>query len=360
MNIFNGIKICSIDDVRISNRTVSIKGIELLGSFINFFFSHTQGFKMEHKKRILIHFLKKGELFCQIDNSNPQRYWIRLNEHFNSIEIPDDPVKNESFTVIHQWGSILNLHGHIFKHCIADYWKRADQGPFIMDKDAVFHTEFWKQFKKIGCHYFSRLKLSDIDSPEKAINVFDPHRHKDLDRIIDNIKSTKKKMTIKGLSNLKIISKEFDTKNICQNCLKTHKGVETFLDCWDLFSNHQVHETYLKKIGEWVLRTMQDKDNSEFYKGNKNNGKPQRRHVHYELDGRKIIYSYVVEPENASHIYVMVFKQINMKNQYIILTAFPLGINSNPTHYISENVKFMQRQRSFNIENYCHYSNWSF
>ena len=348
------------DDINIINNDIFIKDVKLGGPFVNIFFGKNSGLNNNHKKTMLSYFLESKDLISVIYDKGTNEYKVFFKKKLlNPVNVLHDPEKNESFTVYYDFGSLLNLQAHTFKHCIADYWKNKGSAPAFIEKNGAFFNEFWNKFNRIGCKFFSNIKLSDIDTHEKAIRMFDSYKNKKINNFIERMKNerNKKTLTFDSFDQLKDITNKFDTHNWCQDCINEHNGPDTFLKCWKLFSDNNIHESYLKKIREWIVETIQDQKNIELYKGNTTNGTPERRHIHYRQNGNLYIASYALDYKinKDCHVFYLVLRKRG--NGYNLLTAYPLIISKNPVSKVHSHAK--TKLGNMKILNCCHVSNWS-
>ena len=355
------------NDINIINNDIFIKNVKLGGPFIDIFFGKNSGFNNDHKKTMLSYFLTSKDLISSInynEKTNESKVFFKKNI-LELVKVQHDPEKDEFFTVSYDFRSLLNLQGHTFKHCIADYWKNRGSAPDFIEENKKYFDEFWNKFRKIGCNFFSNIKLSDIDTREKAIKVFNSYEKKIMNNFIERMKNerNKKTLTYDSFDQLKDITDKFETRSCCMDCINEHNGPDTFLKCWKLFSGHNIHESYLKKIRKWIVKTIKDQKNIELYKGNTTNGTPERRHIHYRKDGDVYINSYALDYKSAlddesdkkGHVFCLIFKKY--RNGYHLKTAYPLTISIKPVMEIYSHAKTKIGNKE--ILNCCHASNWS-
>lgn len=183
------------NDINIINNDIFIKDIKLGGPFIDIFFGKNSGLNDDHKKTMLSYFLTSKDLISANYDKNTKEYKVFFDKKLlKLVKVQHDPEKNKSFTVSYNFRSLLNLHGHTFKHCIADYWiNKGSAVPALIEKDENFFNEFWGKFKNIGCKYFSGIESSNIDTHEKAIRVFDPRRNRSIDKSVEKVKNIRQK-----------------------------------------------------------------------------------------------------------------------------------------------------------------------
>jgi len=354
MGKFHPFEDVSEKEIEIQNNTIKINGNLLIGCFIQNYLGRNSGFSNDQKKKVLLHFLNNDDLIDRIVLGNSMReYRIILNPLFKPILINHDPSRTESFTISFNFGSLKNLQGHALKHCIHDHWAQSHHHPLIIDEDDTFFNNFWKEFRTIKCEFLSKYEISDLDTPEKARTIFDPARHQNLD---GKIKGIKEGIKLKDFSALNQLLKNFDKKSLCMECIKKHKNVDTFLNCWKLTSKFGIHKIYIKKIREWVVETIQDKNNCHIYSGEKKGGDPKRLHVHTIEKGYDCLHSYALQPSGSTtDIFTLIFKSYQKgKNYYQISTAYPFKRTVKP---ISE-IKRRHKRKKLNIIQYCYDKNW--
>jgi len=325
------------------NNDIFIGNIKLGGSFIDIFFGKNCGLNDDHKKTILLYFWESRDLIDVKYENNKFKVSFK-NDLLDPITVLHDPERNESFKVYCNFGSLLNLQAHTFKHCIADHWKNRGSAPDFIEENEEFFKEFWCKFTNVNCKFFSDIKLSDIDTCEKAKVKFKTLENESDNRSIENIKNRK--------------TSKLATRNWCMDCINKHNGPDTFLKCWKLFSDNSIHKSYLKRIRACIVKTIQDQKNIEFYKGNRTNGTPERRHIHYRKDGNLHIASYALDYESnrKGHVFYLVFKKYG-RNGYHMKTAYPLKISEKPVTKIYSHAK--NKLGNETILNCCHVSNWT-
>lgn len=328
------------DDINIINNDIFIKDVKLGGPFIDIFFGKNRGLNNDHKKTILLYFWESRDLIDVKYENNKFKVSFK-NDLLDPIMVLHDPEKNESFTVYCDFGTLLNLQAHTFKHCIADYWINRGSAPDFIEENEEFFKEFWCKFTNVNCKFFTDIKLSDIDTCEKAKVKFKTLENESDNRSMEKVKNSK--------------THKLAARNWCLDCINEHNGPDTFLKCWKLFSDNNIHELYLKRIREWIVETIQDQKNIELYKGNKTEGTPERRHIHYRKDGNLHIASYALDYETnrKGHVFYLVFKKYG-RNVYHLQTAYPLKI---PVTKIYSHAK--NKLGNETILNCCHVSNWS-
>ena len=219
------------DDINIINNEFFIKDVKLGGPFIDIFFGKNSGLNNDHKKTILSYFLTSKDLISVIYDKKTDEYKVFFKKKLlKPVTVLHDPEKDEFFTVSYDFRSLLNLQAHAFKHCIADHWTNQGSAvPAFIEEDEPFFNKFWEKFRKIGCNFFLNIKLTDIDTREKSIRVFDTLRNKSINRSIEKIKK-EKTLKFKSFEELKRITDEFDTHNWCMDCINEHNGQDTFLN----------------------------------------------------------------------------------------------------------------------------------
>ena len=351
------------DDINIRNNDLFVKDVKLGGPFIAIFFGKNSGLNNDHKKTILSYFLSSKDLInYNYDRStNEYKVFFKRKTLFKPVKVFHDPEKDESFWVHYNFRSLLNLQDHTFRHCIADHWiNQGSQVPDLIEKDETFFNGFWNKFREINCNFFLDITLSDIDTHEKAKNVIKNLRYKIFDEQIKNTNSIRKEKTPTGKNSeeLKKIQDVSGIQNLCQNCINKHNGPDTFLKCWKLLSDNNIHELYLSRIREWIVESIQDQKNIEHYKNNTTNGLLERRHLHYRQDGNVKISSYALEYKDNKdcHIFYLVLRKYG--NTYNLLTAYPLRISKKPVTEIHSYTKNQSINKDLKILNFCHTSNW--
>ena len=199
------------------------------------------------------------------------------------------------------------------------------------------------KFTNVNCSFFLDIKLSDIDTCEKAKVKFKTLENESDNRSMEKVKNRK--------------THKLATRNWCLDCINEHNGPDTFLKCWKLFSDNNIHELYLKTIRDWIVETIQDQKNIELYKGNTTEGAPERRHIHYREDGNLCIASYALDYKSNKdcHIFYLLLKKRG--NRYNLLTAYPYTISKNPESKVHSHAK--KELGNMKILNCCHTSNWT-
>ena len=350
-------------DIRIDNSKIFLKmcnkEYQLAGSFIDLFFNKKFNIKNDHKKRILLYFLNnKDNLIGTITTTGKIRN-IRLKNYFSKVTVCHDPKADESFDLYVTFFDLVNLHMHTLKHCIMDYWMQPSR-PIFLGNDNIFFNSFWREFKKINCKFYSQYNISDINTSEKACNIFIEKKEQILSDLNDAfIKAKEQNTTLNSLSELSILitnqNKKEEEQIHCMDCINAHGSPDTFLKCWKLLSKNNIHELYLKKIRHFIIETIQDNNNIQYYKGNKEDGRPRRQHVHYKKEGKEYICSYAVESkETKDHIYYLVFKKVTKnKPTYFLKTTddHKLGVKSHENYQSIKKYDNVLNQK-------CHTMNW--
>jgi hypothetical protein len=359
MTNYSKAKVVNKNNIEIKDNDIFINNIKLGGPFIYKFFGKNCVFSDKHKISILSYFMDSKDLISTYYDKKSNEFRVLFKkEILKQINIPHDPEKDKFFTVYYNFDSLLNLQAHAFKHCITDYWKNKGlKVPEILEKDKIFFNEFWNKFREIDCNFFSDITLSDIDTNEKAKNVFDILRNKSVSKSIEKTKRIKKerKITLNNLKELSILKDDSNAKkNWCIECIRKHDGPKTFLNCWKLFSDNNIHELYLKNIKKWIEKSIQDKKNINFYKNAITNGNLNRYHIHYREAGYNYIDSYALLNNN---IFCLVLKEYKRGN-YHLQTAFAKKISKNPRNYINQHAHAKKKSNKRKIFNCCHPDNW--
>jgi len=331
------------DDINIINNDIFIKDVKLGGPFIDIFLGKNCGLNDDHKKTILLYFWESRDLIDVKYENNKFKVSFK-NDLLDPVMVLHDPEKNESFKVYCDFGTLLNIQAHTFKHCIADYWINRGSAPDFIEENEEFFKEFWCKFTNVNCSFFLDIKLSDIDTCEKAKVKFKTLENESDNRSMEKVKNRK--------------THKFATRNWCLDCINEHNGPDTFLKCWKLFSDNNIHELYLKRIRDWIVETIQDQKNIELYKGNTTEGAPERRHIHYRKKGNFCIASYALDYESnkKGHVFCLVFKKYG-RNGYHLQTAYPLIVSKKPVPEIYLDAK--RKSGNETILNCCHVSNWT-
>ena len=331
------------NNINIINNDISINNVQLGGHYNTIFFGRDCSLNDVHKKTILLYFWGSRKLIDVKYEKNKFKVFFK-KEFLNPVNVFHDPEKNKSFTVHYDFRSLLNLQAHTFKHCIADYWKNKGSAPAFIEKNEDFFNDFWNEFRKIGCKFCSKFELLDINEREKAKKIFATLENESANRSIEEIENGK---TCKGVA-----------RNWCMDCINKHNGPDTFLKCWELLSKEKIHETYLEKIKTFIEKTIRDQKNIELYKGDKTEGTPERRHIHYRKNGNLHLASYALDYESnrKGHVFYLVFKKYG-RNGYHLKTAYPLKISEKPETRIYSHAK--NKLGNGTILNFCHTSNWT-
>ena len=350
MGKFNLFENASENDIEIERNTIKINENILTGPFIQKYFGKKSVFDQDQKKTVLLHFLKTGDFIDEIiPGRSDGEYKIISNLLFKNIHVNHDPSKGNSLLIACDFGSLLNLHGHALKHCIHDYWLNGPYQPSFIPPKKSFFNEFWKEFRTTKCQFWAQYETSDFDTPESARLIFDSNRFQKIDTKINQIRRYTDLFQLGQLVN------NFDQKSVCMECINQHKGVDSFLNCWDVASKFGIHKTYITKIKDWIAIAVKDKKNYSFYSGENQNGSPRRLHVHSTKNGNNYLYAYAIQSsENKDDIFTLIFKNSRKGNPsfYRISTAYAFKKATKPIPVIKRKLS------KLNIEHYCHERNW--
>ena len=265
------------------------------------------------------------------------KYKIEFKNPYNITEIEADPKQGFGFS-IETFQYLSSMQWHMISHCIVDHFFSKKKQPAILICKTEELSKKWDKF------------VSKIKCPRWGVSLTAKDSFNQWVRIRQSVNETYKK--------------EF-SQNSCQGCvgcIEKH-GAKKFIKCLQFFE--ELRTEYLKTIKRWIVNTIRDQENIQYYKGEKtiyNDTALNRRHIHTQNDGLESIYAYVLDENNGIiNIYRMFFNlsSINGNKIYQIKTAYGIGTCKNKEEsldLVREDLADIRRKKT--IINYCHESNW--
>lgn len=332
------------NDLSINQDIVCLKfnggNYEGIGHKLPFYSSDVAEIKKKDEKLKILRFLFTnkfaGLLSIHFHNS---AFYPKRHSALNTIEAQHDPVPDHLLE-IYPFSSLQSIQWHLLSHGIADYWLNPFK-PYLLSGiiDEYQMEVDWHNFmKRLSCERWS------IDLP----NLPENERKSKWNEILSSIQE------------------KYNTNcHGCFNCIN-EQGADKFISCCRFFEEYRM--AYLKRIRGWIVDTIQDNNNLEFYRKNQKNVdaiSPARRHIHLK-DTKNCLYAYVIDKGSDGNvdIYCMKFKRIKSvgnSSKYRIITAYGLSTKDSEEkakQHMLDHVRNLRKVKKLQIINYCHPENW--
>jgi hypothetical protein len=299
-------------------------------------------------QKLFKHFYVNNGDDMELQFTSEPSFRCKINNDLESIISHHDPSPHQ-FSYLNFFKSLESIQWHLVKHGFIDLYTKPNIPSIIsglINQDLQKKT--WADFvETIQC---PRWGFDFENDPDATKKYFEAERN--FQHIIFN-------------------DAPLRMSHGCFNCIKKN-SIELFIACHDFWK--KIRTEYLRRIKNWVIKTIQDHQNLAFYNGEiLKEACPRRKHVHLDyLTGVNQIgqlKAYVILQSQNSRlfeIFVMIFQRFfrdhrfnhpENKWHYQLKTAYGIGREKciEDAHLrIDEHL--LQRVKKRVIK--CHPSNW--